>query len=178
MILVETVGVGQSEYEVASMVDFFLVLMLPNAGDELQGIKRGIMELADALVINKADGDFKVAAEQTMQHYRNALHLLQNDGPWTPQIKACSALHNEGIVELWTMITDFQNQCTQSGYLQSKREQQNLRWMDALIQSMMMNRLRQNTAAQAQLTKARKAILEHRMTPLDAARSVVGKLDS
>src|SRR5690554_5541424 len=97
VILVETVGVGQSEYEVASMVDFFLVLMLPNAGDELQGIKKGIMELADALVINKADGESMNYAEQTRRHYQNALHLLRHTSFWTPQVLTCSALKNENI---------------------------------------------------------------------------------
>ncbi|TNC82705.1 MAG: methylmalonyl Co-A mutase-associated GTPase MeaB [Oleiphilus sp.] len=176
VILVETVGVGQSEYEVASMVDFFLVLMLPNAGDELQGIKRGIMELADALVINKADGDFKPAAENTRNHYQNALHLLQNEGPWTPQILSCSALHNEGIEEVWNMITTFREQAQQSGALDTRRKQQNLHWLDTLIQIMLLEQLSQSDRAQVQLKQARQAVADHQMTPLQAAQSVLDVL--
>lgn len=176
VILVETVGVGQSEYEVASMVDFFLVLMLPNAGDELQGIKRGIMELADALVINKADGDFIRAAENTRNHYQNALHLLQNDGPWTPQILSCSALHNEGIDAVWSMICTFREQALESGFLKTRREQQNLHWLDTLIQVMLLEQLEHSEAAQASLHLARKGVIENTMTPLFAAQSVINAL--
>jgi LAO/AO transport system kinase len=98
VILVETVGVGQSEYEVAAMVDFFLVLMLPNAGDELQGIKRGIMELADALVINKADGESVNLAQQTLIHYKSAFKLLSTDSFWQPQVRTCSAMENAPLM--------------------------------------------------------------------------------
>src|SRR5210317_1818887 len=94
VILVETVGVGQSEHQVAGMVDFFLVLMLPGGGDELQGIKKGIVELADAIVINKADGDSETIARTTQQHYRSALGLLKHASFWQPQVLACSALNN------------------------------------------------------------------------------------
>ena len=107
VILVETVGVGQSEHQVAGMVDFFMLLMLPGGGDELQGIKKGILELADALVINKADGDSKALAAQAQQHYQNALHLLSNPSFWTPKVVTCSALEDQGIDSIWTMITDF-----------------------------------------------------------------------
>ena len=99
IILVETVGVGQSEFEVAGMVDFFLVLMVPNAGDELQGIKKGIMELVDGLVINKADGESINLAKQTMSHYKNAFHLLKNSGFWSPKVLSCSALAETELLE-------------------------------------------------------------------------------
>ena len=101
VILVETVGVGQSEYEVAGMVDFFMVLMLPNAGDELQGIKKGIMELADALVVNKADGESISLAEQTKRHYENAMHLLRQSSFWSPQVLTCSAQENNNLDTVW-----------------------------------------------------------------------------
>src|SRR6056300_2064678 len=97
VILVETVGVGQSEHQVAGMVDFFLVLMLPGGGDELQGIKKGIIELADAIVINKADGDSQGLAHITQRHYSGALSLLKHPGFWQPDVKTCSALKNQGI---------------------------------------------------------------------------------
>jgi LAO/AO transport system kinase len=101
VILVETVGVGQSEYQVAGMVDFFMVLMLPNAGDELQGIKKGIVELADALVVNKADGESINLAEQTRRHYENAMHLLRHNSFWTPQVMTCSAREKNNIDTVW-----------------------------------------------------------------------------
>ncbi len=101
VIIVETVGVGQSEYEVAGMVDFFLVLMQPNTGDELQGIKKGIIELADALVVNKADGDLKVFAEQARGHYQQALSLLSHNDFWQPKVMTCSALSQTGIDQVW-----------------------------------------------------------------------------
>ena len=106
VILVETVGVGQSEYEVAAMVDFFLVLMLPNAGDELQGIKRGIMELADALVINKADGESINLAQQTQTHYKSAFKLLSHDSFWQPKVQTCSAMEKRAIDDVWSMICE------------------------------------------------------------------------
>ena len=104
VILVETVGVGQSEYEVAGMVDFFLVLMLPNAGDELQGIKKGILELADSIVINKADGVSLNMAQQTKRHYLNAFQLVQHGAFWQPKVVTCSALENENIADVWDML--------------------------------------------------------------------------
>ena len=97
VILVETVGVGQSEHQVAGMVDFFLLLMLPGGGDELQGIKKGILELADAIVVNKADGASETLARTTQQHYRGAMSLLKHEGFWEPKVMTCSALHQQGI---------------------------------------------------------------------------------
>src|SRR5210317_1317711 len=134
VIIVETVGVGQSEYQVAAMVDFFMVLMLPNAGDELQGIKKGIMELADALVINKADGDSVNLAKQTQSHYQSALHLLTPQSFWQPSVLQCSALHSQGIAEVWQMISDHTSQAVAGGHFDAKRQAQNRQWMQALIQ--------------------------------------------
>ena len=108
VIIVETVGVGQSETMVASMTDLFLVLMLPNAGDELQGIKKGILELADMIVINKADGDQKILAQRAVREYRNALHLLKpTRASWQAKVLQCSALEQTGLVELWETMQDF-----------------------------------------------------------------------
>lgn len=178
IILVETVGVGQSEYEVASMVDFFLVLMLPNAGDELQGIKRGIMELADALVINKADGDFSNAAQQTQTHYTSALHLLQNDGPWRPIVKTCSALLNQNIDSVWAMVEDYKEQTSRDGYFQHKRDQQNQRWLDALIQNMLLDQLKNNAEAQRELGQARERVEQRTTTPFEAASAVIQQMNT
>jgi len=107
-ILVETVGVGQSEYEVAGMVDFFMVLMLPNAGDELQGIKKGIVELADALVINKADGESVNLAAMTRKHYTAAMTLLKHASHWAPRVMTCSAAEGVNIDEVWDMVREFE----------------------------------------------------------------------
>jgi LAO/AO transport system kinase len=149
VILVETVGVGQSEYEVAGMVDFFLVLMLPNAGDELQGIKRGIMELADALVINKADGESLSLANQTLGHYKNAFKLMKQNSFWTPVVKTCSALNNERIEDVWQMVNDYHKAAHEqvnagiSSFVE-KRARQNSEWLNTLIQEMLALKLKQN----------------------------------
>lgn len=144
VILVETVGVGQSEYEVASMVDFFMVLMLPNAGDELQGIKRGIMELADSLVINKADGESLNLAEQTRRHYQNAMHLIRHNSEWQPRVMTCSARDNSNIDAVWQMIEEFQQQALGSQQFAQKRAQQNRHWLEKLLMEMLQRKLNQN----------------------------------
>lgn len=168
IILVETVGVGQSEYQVASMTDFFLVLMLPNAGDELQGIKRGIMELADALVINKADGESLALAEQSRNQYQNALHLLRCNEVWTPKVLCCSALHQQGIDQVWEMIVQYLEDSQQTGYLDQKRAKQNIQYLDELIQAQLRMRFEQHEQIKLALPKLRQAVLEQQLTPNDA----------
>jgi LAO/AO transport system kinase len=124
-IIVETVGVGQSETAVSSMVDFFLLLMLAGAGDELQGIKRGIMEMADMIAINKADGENKLAAERAVLTYQNALHLFPTSASgWVPGVLACSALNNTGIEEIWRAVSEYTEITKASGYFEEKRKQQ------------------------------------------------------
>ena len=135
VVVVETVGVGQSETEVFQITDFFLLLMLAGAGDELQGIKKGIMELADAIVINKADGANRIAARQAQQAYQNALQLFQPPDSGVPvRVLTCSAQHQEGIAAVWDTVQQYQRLTQASGYFQQKREQQNLRWMHRLLQ--------------------------------------------
>jgi LAO/AO transport system kinase len=187
VILVETVGVGQSEYDVASMVDFFLVLMLPNAGDDLQGIKRGIMELADGLVINKSDGEHKLAAQQTKQHYQNAFHLLKHDGFWTPPILTCSSLENEGIKDIWEMLeqyqeqsktTNFQDESGQSSNAFSlKRAKQNSNWLKSLVHDMLERKLYQNPKVKTTLPNLKNAVLRNEMTPYSAAKKIIDLLN-
>lgn len=127
-IIVETVGVGQSETAVHSMVDFFLLLMLAGAGDELQGIKRGIMEMADMLVINKADGDNIKKANLSKQEYLNAMHLFPaTESGWRPEVKTCSSLTNVGIKEVWESILLYREQTNQNGYFQKRRQEQELK---------------------------------------------------
>ncbi len=128
VIFVETVGVGQSETAVHSMVDFFLLLMLAGAGDELQGIKRGIMEMADALVINKADGDNIKKANLAKQEYTNALHLFPPaESGWIPAVKTCSALNDSGIEDVWKVISDYRELVDKNGYFQKRRQEQELK---------------------------------------------------
>jgi LAO/AO transport system kinase len=135
VILVETVGVGQSETTVRSMVDFFLLLMLTGAGDELQGIKKGIIELADALLINKADGDNKIRARSAKAEYNRALHYLApaTEG-WQTRAHTCSAMSGEGITEIWSVIEDFCQQTTASGVFEKRRHNQTLDWVYSMVE--------------------------------------------
>ena len=173
VILVETVGVGQSEYEVAAMVDFFLVLMLPNAGDELQGIKRGIMELADALVINKSDGDGAGLAARTRQHYQNALHLLTHGGFWTPRVLCCSALENHGIDAVWDMICEYRRDAEANGALGERRARQNGAWLKRLIAELLEQRFRTDPRVRAELPLLEQQVLRGELTPRAAARRLL-----
>jgi len=176
VILVETVGVGQSEYEVASMVDFFLVLMLPNAGDELQGIKKGILELADALVINKADGESINLAKQSQQHYQNAFHLLQDNSFWTPRVLSCSALEHKGIDAVWEMILEYQKIARESGIFEQQRREQNSQWMKKLLHEMIDLRLSQNESIRSLSKKLEQEVVQGHCTPYAAAKQIVEKL--
>jgi LAO/AO transport system kinase len=134
VIMVETVGVGQSEYSVASMVDFFLVLLLSGAGDELQGIKRGILEIADALAVNKADGENADAAERARQVYENALHyMVSANAPWHPPVLTCSALTMKGMDAIWETVLKHSREMKKSGWFESKRKQQAKDWFDYLL---------------------------------------------
>ncbi len=134
IIIVETVGVGQSETEVHRMTDFFLLLMLAGAGDELQGIKKGVMELADAVVINKADGTNRKAAQQAQQTYRSALHLFRPpDSEVFPQVLTCSSLQQEGIDDVWNVHQSLSPNDTANGYFQRQRQRQSLQWMHRLV---------------------------------------------
>ncbi|MEE4192862.1 MAG: methylmalonyl Co-A mutase-associated GTPase MeaB [Halieaceae bacterium] len=173
VILVETVGVGQSEYQVAGMVDFFMVLMLPNAGDELQGIKKGIMELADALVINKADGDSLKLAEQTRRHYKAALGLLRHAAHWEPRVTTCSSIEGQGIDEVWAMIGEFEKAARDCGAFGSRRDNQARDWMHQLIGEMLKARLRNNPEAQRLLPELEAKVLARELTPYTAACQVL-----
>ncbi len=134
IILIETVGVGQSETTVSYLVDFFLLLMLSGAGDELQGIKRGIMELADALAISKADGDNITNAKNAALAYTRALHLFPAmENGWTPQVSTCSALENIGVLEIFETINNFDTQMISSGWKNENRKNQNNYWLHHLV---------------------------------------------
>jgi len=176
VILVETVGVGQSEYQVAGMVDFFMVLMLPGGGDELQGIKKGILELADALVINKADGESAHLAQMARQHYTNAMNLLRHTSFWTPRVMTCSALEGINIDAVWGMVLDYYFQAVEQSAFQRKRARQNRDWMHQLVQEMLMLRLTQNPAVKAMLPELERAVAAQEMTAYAAARQIMGQL--
>ncbi len=176
MIIVETVGVGQSEYEVASMVDFFLVLMLPNAGDELQGIKRGIMELADALIVNKADGDSAMIAEQTRQHYQNALLLLKHPSYWQPPVLCCSALKHAAIDKVWAAIEAYRIASKATDEFSGKRARQHVEWMKKLLHEMIDLRLQSNKNVATRLPVLHADLVAGRITPYKAAGMLLALL--
>jgi LAO/AO transport system kinase len=174
VIIVETVGVGQSETMVASMADLFLVLMLPNAGDELQGIKKGILELADLIVINKADGDQQTLAQRAVREYRNALHLLKpTRASWQAKVLQCSALEQTGLVELWETMQDFQEMLKTSGEWEEHRSHQAVRWMWSLIDEELRQSFRKHSQIQADIPRVEKAIRQGKQLPTRAARSLL-----
>jgi LAO/AO transport system kinase len=135
VVIVETVGVGQSETAVRAMVDFFLLLMLAGAGDELQGMKKGIMEMADAIAITKADGDNAQRAGLAQAEYQNALHLFPPSGNgWEARVLTCSALENQGIAPLWQLIEAHRRLTQQNGFFARNRQEQQLHWMHETVQ--------------------------------------------
>jgi LAO/AO transport system kinase len=173
-VLVETVGVGQSETAVRSMTDFFLLLMLAGAGDELQGIKRGIIEMIDGMVINKADGDNKRKAERARVEYSSALHLFpaSADG-WTPRVLTCSALHGEGVAESWDMVLDHRRQMEASGHLAARRSGQALEWMRELVGIALEDSFRGHAAVAARLPGLEEAVSRGQVTPFAASRELL-----
>lgn len=173
VILVETVGVGQSEHQVAGMVDFFLLLMLPGGGDELQGIKKGILELADAIVVNKADGASEPLARTTQQHYRGAMSLLSHDGFWEPKVMTCSALHGQGIETVWETIREYAESARSNGAFGSARATQNLAWMRQLIDELLRDTLARHPEVRAAMPDLEEAVRAAEQTPLAAAQAVL-----
>jgi LAO/AO transport system kinase len=151
-IFIETVGVGQSETAVHSMVDFFLLLMLAGAGDELQGIKRGIMEMADVLAINKADSGNERAAQRARVEYQNALHLFPAPkSGWTPQVTTCSALEEKGIDKIWTLVEEYLDLTKENGYFQQRRRDQARHWMHETIEQKLKDDFYHNKNVKAEL---------------------------
>ncbi len=173
VILVETVGVGQSEYEVAGMVDFFMVLLLPNAGDELQGIKKGIMELADALVINKADGESINLANMTKRHYTAAMTLTKHALHWAPQVMTCSAVAGNNIDAVWNMICEFEDSAKQERAFQSKRDGQSLDWLRHLVGEFLQLKLSSNPGAKHLKAELEHQVVAREITPYSAARQII-----
>lgn len=175
-LLIETVGVGQSETTVHSMTDFFLLLKLAGAGDELQGIKRGIMEMADAIVINKADGDNLRPAEKARAEFRRALHLYPpKESGWNPKVLLCSAYEKTGIVEVWQLINEYQKQVKESGHFSRKRQEQNKFWLLQTINEHLKNRFYQDPEIKKLLPKQLEAIEKNETTPFEAAALLLSR---
>lgn len=170
VIFIETVGVGQSETLVADMVDFFLLLMLAGAGDELQGIKKGIMEMADAVVINKADGDNLKPAQRAKIDYQNALHLFPlGESNWSPKVMTCSSTEGTGLPEIWQTIKEYEQKTRGNGYFFTKRKGQNLHWMNEAIAYLLQRSFFARKDVQTK-AKALKSLVENgRMAPTTAA---------
>ncbi|HOB83038.1 MAG TPA: methylmalonyl Co-A mutase-associated GTPase MeaB [Bacteroidales bacterium] len=175
-ILVETVGVGQSETAVHSMVDFFLLLMLAGAGDELQGIKRGIIEMADAIAITKADGDNKMNADKASVLYRNALSLFppQPSG-WKPEVLTCSAIYKNGIKELWDVINEYVSFTRGNGYFEERRKQQSVIRMNDAIRDHLNNSFHNDGDVKKMLPHLEKQLYEGRITSYMAAMALIDK---
>jgi LAO/AO transport system kinase len=173
IIFVETVGVGQSETLVHSMVDFFLLLMLAGAGDELQGIKRGIMEMADAIVINKADGNNIAKAKQAKTEYQNALHLFPlPESHWSPMVTTCSAHERQGIDEVWKIITDYVSFTKANHYFYKKRTEQNIQLMHHTLKEIILNNFYLNEQLGKSIKQAEKEIKEKKITSYNAAKKL------
>jgi len=173
-IIVETVGVGQSETAVHSMVDFFLLLLLPGAGDELQGIKRGIVEMSDLISINKADGDRITVAKQSQKAYKNALHLLPaTDSGWIPPVMTASAIEKTGIKEIWQACTRYRDMTQKNGFFQEKRKEQARYWLHERIQNDLRLYLQTDPKIKSTVENIETAVLSYQKTPFQGAREIL-----
>jgi LAO/AO transport system kinase len=178
VVLIETVGVGQSECAVASMVDFFLLLMLARAGDELQGIKKGILELADAIAINKADGDNVRSAQQAAVEYRNALRLLRPASPtWSPPVVTVSALEGNGIADLWKTIREHHARLGEHGEIQRKRLDQQRSWFWSMVDDGLKSHFLERRDVRRLLPEMEGAVEQAQLTPTQAAQQLLSLLD-
>jgi LAO/AO transport system kinase len=174
VVIVETVGVGQSEVAVRSMVDFFLVLLQPGAGDALQGIKRGVLELADGLVVNKADGDQKGLAERTRGEHAAALELLRPaSAAWTPRVLAASALTGEGLEAVWEMVGEQRRALEGSGELASRRRAQARQWLWSLVREGLEQAFRSEPRVAARIEALEREVQQQKTSPAAAARSLL-----
>ncbi len=175
-IFVETVGVGQSETAVHSMVDFFLLIQLAGTGDELQGIKRGIMEMADGIVINKADGDNIEKAKMAQRHFANALHLFPlADSGWTPEVLTYSGYYSLGIAEVWDMIHRYVEFVKQNGFFDRKRNEQSKYWMYETINERLRNDFYQNAEIEKLMSQLETEVLSARKSSFVAAKEALDK---
>ncbi|HTV27839.1 MAG TPA: methylmalonyl Co-A mutase-associated GTPase MeaB [Xanthobacteraceae bacterium] len=178
VVLVETVGVGQSEIAVADMTDFFLVLVLPGAGDELQALKKGVIELADMIAINKADGDNLARAKAAAAEYKAALHILTPaSSNWSPPVVTCSALKGDSIAELWSKILEHRDRLTASGELSARRGEQQVKWMWTMLEERLFAPLRSDRAVKAELPKIETEVSAGRLAPAAAVEKIAAMLE-
>ena len=174
VILVETVGVGQSEIMVSQMVDFFLALMLPGAGDELQGIKKGILEIADMIAVNKADGEMKNAANRAVMEYQHALDILNpKSANWKPRSLSCSAYTGDGLAAIWETICDYKRLLKDAGEWQEKRKSQQVEWMWAIIRERILSKIETNEKVQSLVPQLELQVAESKLTPALAALEIL-----
>ena len=174
IILIETVGVGQSETAVHSMTDFFLLLMLAGAGDELQGIKRGIMEMADAILITKADGENVKMANMARSESKNALHLFPaNDNEWIPKVETVSSLETRGIEKAWDIVDAFNRLTISNGSKQANRNQQEVYWMNETVKENLLKEFYQTDGIEAELTKIQSDLIDGQITSYRAAEKII-----
>jgi LAO/AO transport system kinase len=174
VILVETVGVGQSEVAVHRMVDFFLLLMLANAGDELQGMKKGIIEMADALVINKADGNMMAKARTAKAGYSQALRLFpRQESGWEPPVMLCSAIEKTGIAEIWDMLARYRSQMQESSRWNLRRKKQAVSWMRDTVRYQLEDRFFNHPAVKALVTELEADVMDLKRSPIEAAEALL-----
>jgi LAO/AO transport system kinase len=177
VVLVETVGVGQSELAVADMTDFFLVMALPGAGDELQALKKGVVELADMIAINKADGDNLARAKVAAAEYTAALHILSPSSPnWSPPVVTCSALKQDGIKDLWSKILDHRQRLTASSELKARRGVQQVKWMWTMLEERLFAPLRSDRAIKTALSRIEADVVAGITAPAAAVETIAGML--
>jgi LAO/AO transport system kinase len=177
VVLVETVGIGQSETTVADMTDFFLVLMIPGAGDELQGLKKGIVELADMIAVNKADGDNIQRANLAAADYRAALNILTpHSATWSPPVLTYSALTGNGIPQLWSQVLAHKEKMTASGELAARRREQQVKWMWSMLEERLTARLRSDPAVRGKLKTAEAAVAAGKLAPTLAVEEIAEML--
>ncbi len=174
VIFIETVGVGQSETAVHSMVDFFLLLALAGAGDELQGIKRGIMEMADGIVITKADGTNIDRSKRAKIEIENALHLFPlSESGWRPKVLLCSALQNTGIAEIWNMISEYIEYTKKTNYFYQNRNFQSKQWMHQTIKDLLNDKFYNDKIIKSHIKKMEKEVIEGKISSFDAAQKLI-----
>ncbi|OED38716.1 ATPase/protein kinase [Chromatiales bacterium (ex Bugula neritina AB1)] len=176
VIIVETVGVGQSETSVSTMVDFFLLLMLPGAGDDLQGIKRGLMEVADMIVINKSDGDNLHKAQTAKNDYTHAIRtLFPPSDKWQPPVLNCSAILNQGLTEVWLSILKHQQIAHDSGLFKENRQQQSLDWLDSTLRHRLLSNFHSNKEVADKLDQLRTQVITGKVTPVVASEILINQ---
>jgi LAO/AO transport system kinase len=178
VVLVETVGVGQSEIAVSDMTDFFLVLALPGAGDELQALKKGVVELADMIAVNKADGDNIARAKLAASQFSAVLHILSpRSSNWSPPVVTCSAATGKGIETLWSHILDHRKRLTQSDELAARRGEQQVKWMWTMLEERLFEPLRSDRALKSALPRIEGDVAAGRLAPASAAEKIAGMLE-